>query len=155
MTKEDELLSLSICKYSSRIPVLRRMSGRWVTTSCPCYSLSSAGQADKIIRFAISLPAWATGQGRMPKSASLLQRDTRSVLTPVCVRSFSVILKSIPKSRMKRGSALFGSWETFPAWSFLPVSLPKAGTFGATRSNARLIFLWRKHHAAAKTHLSS
>ena len=44
---------------------------------------------------------------------------------------------------------------TFPAWSFLPVSLPKAGTFGATRSNARLIFLWRKHHAAAKTHLSS
>ena len=64
-------------------------------------------------------------------------------------------LKSIPKSRMKRGSALFGSWETFPAWSFLPVSLPKAGTFGATRSNARLIFLWRKHHAAAKTHLSS
>lgn len=42
-----------------------------------------------------------------------------------------------------------------PAWSFLPVSLPKAGTFGATRSNARLIFLWRKHHAAAKAHLSS
>ena len=38
---------------------------------------------------------------------------------------------------------------------FLPVSPPKAGTFGATRSNARLIFLWRKHHAAAKTHLSS
>ena len=51
---------------------------------------------------------------------------------------------------MKRGSALSGSWETFPAWSFLPVSLPKAGTFGATRSNARLIFQWRKHHAAAK-----
>jgi len=50
---------------------------------------------------------------------------------------------------------LFGSWETFPAWSFLPVSLPKAGTFGATRSNARLIFQRRKHHAAAKTHLSS
>ena len=37
---------------------------------------------------------------------------------------------------MKRGSALSGSWETFPAWSFLPVSLPKAGMFGATRSNA-------------------
>ena len=46
VTKEDELLSLSICKYSSRIPVLGRMSGRWVTTSCPCYSLSSVGQAD-------------------------------------------------------------------------------------------------------------
>ena len=42
VTKEDKLLSLSICKYSSRIPVLRQMSGRWVTTSCPCYSLSSA-----------------------------------------------------------------------------------------------------------------
>jgi hypothetical protein len=44
VTKEDELLSLSICKYSSRIPVLGRMSGRWITTSCPCYSLSSAGK---------------------------------------------------------------------------------------------------------------
>ena len=67
------------------------------------------------ITFPCLLPAWGIGQGRMPKSASLLQRDTRSVLTPVCVRSFSVILKSIPKSRMKRGNALFGSWETFPA----------------------------------------
>lgn len=42
-----------------------------------------------------------------------------------------------------------------PRGSFLPVSLPKAGTFGATRSNARHIFQWRKHHAAAKTYLSS
>ena len=42
VTREDKLLSLSTCKYSSRIPVLRRMSGRWVTTSCPCYSLSLA-----------------------------------------------------------------------------------------------------------------
>ena len=42
VTKEDKLLSLFICKYSSRIPVLRRMSGRWVTTSCPCCSLSLA-----------------------------------------------------------------------------------------------------------------
>ena len=33
----------------------------------------------------------------------------------VCVRSSSATSKSIPKSRMKRGSALFGSWETFPA----------------------------------------
>ena len=71
------------------------------------------------------------------------------------ILAYSAISKSIPKSRMKRGSALFGSWETFPAWSFLPVSLPKDGMFGATRSNARLIFLWRKHHAAAKTHFSS
>ena len=42
-----------------------------------------------------------------------------------------------------------------PRRAFLPVSLPKAGTFGATRSNARHIFQWRKHHAAAKTYLSS
>ena len=42
VTKEDELLSLFICKYFSRIPALGRMSGRWVTTSCLCYSLSSA-----------------------------------------------------------------------------------------------------------------
>ncbi|MDB2177425.1 hypothetical protein [Blautia wexlerae] len=33
VTKEDKLLSLSICKYSGRISVLGRMSGRWVTTS--------------------------------------------------------------------------------------------------------------------------
>ena len=38
VTKEDKLLSLSICKYSSRISVLGRMSGRWVTTSYPCLS---------------------------------------------------------------------------------------------------------------------
>ena len=43
VTKEDKLLSLSICKYSSRIPVLRRMSGRWVTTSCPWYSYADIG----------------------------------------------------------------------------------------------------------------
>ena len=33
----------------------------------------------------ISSPAWGIGQGRMPKSASLLQRDTRSVLK-MCIR---------------------------------------------------------------------
>ena len=54
----------------------------------------------------------------------------------------------IPKSRMKRGSALFGSWETFPAWSFLPVNLQKAGTFGATRSNAALLLERRKQSMA-------
>ncbi|MFR2577977.1 MAG: hypothetical protein ACLS9R_17010 [Anaerobutyricum hallii] len=29
VTQEDELFFLFICKYSSRIPVLGRMSGRW------------------------------------------------------------------------------------------------------------------------------
>ena len=32
---------------------------------------------------------------------------------------------------------------------------PEGWDVWATRSNARRIFLWRKHHAAAKTHLSS
>ncbi len=99
----------------------------WITFPCLCEALevlTAWGFSYKTVAFVwvkqtvrttISLPAWATGQGRMPKSASLLRRDIRSVLTPVCVRSSSATLKSIPKSRMKRGSALFGSWETFPA----------------------------------------
>ena len=43
------------------------------------------------------------------------------------------------KSRMRRGNALSASWETFPASSSLPVSLPKDGMFGAMRSNAALL----------------
>ena len=43
VTKEDKLLSLSICKYSSRISVLGRMSGRWVTTSYPCCFYADIG----------------------------------------------------------------------------------------------------------------
>ena len=58
VTKEDKLLSLSICKYSSRIPVLRRMSGRWVTTSCPCYSLSLAVEYKNDLG---SLAFWLSG----------------------------------------------------------------------------------------------
>ena len=42
----------------------------------------------------------------------------------------------------------FGSWETFPAWSFLPVSLPKAGMLGAMRSNAALLSERRKQSIA-------
>ena len=58
VTKEDELFSLSICKYSSRIPVLGRMSGRWVITSCPCYSLSSAVEYKNDLG---SLAFWLSG----------------------------------------------------------------------------------------------
>lgn len=58
VTKEDELLSLFICKYSSRIPVLGRMSGRWVTTSCPCYSLSLAVEYKNDLG---SLAFWLSG----------------------------------------------------------------------------------------------
>ena len=58
VTKEDKLLSLFICKYSSRIPVLRRMSGRWVTTSCPCCSLSLAVEYKNDLG---SLAFWLSG----------------------------------------------------------------------------------------------
>ena len=58
VTKEDELLSLFICKYSSRISVLGRMSGRWVTTSCPCYSLSLAVEYKNDLG---SLAFWLSG----------------------------------------------------------------------------------------------
>ena len=74
----------------------------WITFPCLCEALEV-------------LTAWGIGQGQTRKSASLPRRDTRSELTPVCVRSSSATSKSIPKSRMRRGSALFGSWETFPA----------------------------------------
>ena len=46
-----------------------------------------------------------------------------------------VILSHIEEHSKKPDEArerIVRSWETFPAWSFLPVSLPKAGTFGAT-----------------------
>ena len=58
VTKEDKLLSLFICKYASRIPVLRRMSGRWVTTSCPCCSLSLAVEYKNDLG---SLAFWLSG----------------------------------------------------------------------------------------------
>ena len=85
----------------------------WITFPCLCEALevlTAWGFSYKTVAF-----AWGIGQGQTRKSASLPRRDTRSELTPVCVRSSSATSKSIPKSRMKRGSALFGSWETFPA----------------------------------------
>ena len=99
----------------------------WITFPCLCEALevlTAWGFSYKTVllygwsktaRTMTSSPAWGIGQGQTRKSASLPQRDTRSELTPVCVRSSSATSKSIPKSRMRRGSALFGSWETFPA----------------------------------------
>ena len=99
----------------------------WITFPCLCEALevlAAWGFSYKTVAFVwvkqnrknddlfTGMGYW---QGQTPKSASLPQRDIRSVLTPVCVRSSSATSKSIPKSRMKRGSALFGSWETFPA----------------------------------------
>lgn len=139
----------------------------WITFPCLCEALevlTAWGFSYKTVAF-----VWVkqnrknddlfTGMGYWTRAnAEICILATKGHPKRVDAGVRQVILSHIEehsKSRMKRGSALFGSWETFPAWSFLPVSLPKAGTFGATRSNARLIFLWRKHHAAAKTHLSS
>ena len=139
----------------------------WITFPCLCEALevlTAWGFSYKTVAF-----VWVkqnrrnddlfTGMGYWTRAnAEICILATKGHPKRVDAGVRQVILSHIEehsKSRMKRGSALFGSWETFPAWSFLPVSLPKAGMFGATRSNARLIFLWRKHHAAAKTHLSS
>ena len=92
----------------------------WITFPCLCEALevlTAWGFSYKTVAF-----VWVKQNRRnddlftgMGYWTSLLRRDIRSVLTPVCVRSSSATSKSIPKSRMKRGSALFGSWETFPA----------------------------------------
>ena len=131
----------------------------WITFPCLCEALevlTAWGFSYKTVAF-----VWVKQNRRNDDLFTGMGYWTRAN-AEICIlatkghpKRVDATLKSITKSRMKRGSALFGSWETFPAWSFLPVSPPKAGMFGATRSNARLIFLWRKHHAAAKTHLSS
>ena len=93
----------------------------WITFPCLCEALevlTAWGFSYKTVAF-----VWVkqnrknddlfTGMGYWTRANAEI--CTRSVLTPVCVRSSSATSKSIPKSRMKRGSALFGSWETFPA----------------------------------------
>ena len=53
---------------------------------CLLYTSRLCG-SNKTARTMLSSPAWATGQEQTPKSAFLLRRGIRSVLTPVCVRS--------------------------------------------------------------------
>lgn len=99
----------------------------WITFPCLCEALevlTAWGFSYKTVAF-----VWVkqnrrnddlfTGMGYWTRANAeiciLATKGTRSELTPVCVRSSSATSKSIPKSRMRRGSALFGSWETFPA----------------------------------------
>ena len=99
----------------------------WITFPCLCEALevlTAWGFSYKTVAF-----VWVkqnrknddlfTGMGYWTRANAeiciLATKDIRSELTPVCVRSSSATSKSIPKSRMRRGSALFGSWETFPA----------------------------------------
>ena len=99
----------------------------WITFPCLCEALevlTAWGFSYKTVAFVWVkqnrknddlFTGMGIGQGQTRKSASLPRRNTRSELTPVRVRSSSATSKSIPKSRMRRGNALFGSWETFPA----------------------------------------
>ena len=139
----------------------------WITFPCLCEALevlTAWGFSYKTVAF-----VWVkqnrrnddlfTGMGYWTRAnAEICILATKGHPKRVDAGVRQVILSHIEEHSKKPDEArerIVRSWETFPAWSFLPVSLPKAGTFGATRSNARLIFLWRKHHAAAKTHLSS
>ena len=79
----------------------------WITFPCLCEALevlTAWGFSYKTVAF-----VWVKQNRRND------DLFTGSELTPVCVRSSSATSKSIPKSRMRRGSALFSSWETFPA----------------------------------------
>lgn len=64
------------------------------------------------------------------------QKAIRSGQAPVSTRSLSVTLKSTPKSRRKLAAASSSSWAMSRASNSSPDSPPKAGMFGAMRSNA-------------------
>ena len=50
-----------------------------------------------------------------PKGEPIDDEGNAYTREDVYKRQSSATSKSIPKSRMRRGNALFGSWETFPA----------------------------------------
>ena len=132
----------------------------WITFPCLCEALevlTAWGFSYKTVAF-----VWVkqnrrnddlfTGMGYWTRAnAEICILATKGHPKRVDAGVRQVILSHIEEHSKKPDEAR----ERFPAWSFLPVSLPKAGTFGAMRSNAQFIFQRRKHHAAAKTHLSS